>query len=217
MSLFVRVYLSGCVFEALDVELPVGHLCSKICFIGNGTSQQPAACRPPEQVFVYRFKFEGTSNETGPEVGQMLRQSGPFAAVTMATRCSHRTSVTLLILQQPERKRLCLAKKVYLVSISLCPSLKTLKALKHLQPPLMDFCSTFSSFSSFITLPREMLLHFTEAISVLFTPSAMQHTTDPLRHDRYLNMLLRVFYHFFSCLLNSSSDIVFVCLCVLSL
>lgn len=78
---------------------------------------------------MYYCKFEGTWNETSGEVGQMFNQSEALAAVTMATRCSYRTSLTPLILSQSEREkkrldRLCVAKRQYFMSNSLSLSLK---------------------------------------------------------------------------------------------
>ena len=68
-------------------------------------SQQPAARCPRGQVCVHRREFEGTWNEPSAEVGQMFSQSEALAVVTIATRCSYRTSRTPLILSQPARKR----------------------------------------------------------------------------------------------------------------
>ncbi len=103
------------------------------------------------------------------------------------------------------------------LSLSLSFSLSvSLKALKHFLPLLMDFYSTFQSWSTFIAFrfASEILIHFTEVISVLFTPSAMQHSAGhymyPVRHDWYLNMNVAQSGLF----LNVSWTDITLCVCV---
>lgn len=77
------VYVSGCVFRAEDLEPQDGHLRRKTCFTGSRTLRANNV-------------LSSDAGETSAEVGQMSRLSVPLTAVTVVTRCSHHTCLTVI-------------------------------------------------------------------------------------------------------------------------
>lgn len=127
----------------------------------------------------------------------MFSQSEALAAVTIVTRCSYHTVLTPLMLSQSERielgPTLFSQEAIFHVDLSLSISLKaegteafpsTFNGLLFNYPVLIHFYSSGSA--------SEILIHFTEVISVLLALSATLHSVGhyvyPLRDDWYLNM-----------------------------